>query len=324
MGVIIFIVLVTLGISLYDFISSRDINRLAHEVSAEKNKRYGAYALRSSYNLVLSIIMGIMLLVFGAFFFAQRGFGWNVSLPEDKTEKSDTFLLTINAPPVEHIETLPPSYKLSGKEGQGAPSEARQAQPEPEPPVEDTPPKPDRITDHTEASADKPKNNNTEKPKKYSSIEEQIRAEERKYFEEAGGEKKREEIRKKAEERKRLEEEKRKNAPVKPSNQNDGGNNGSKGQPMVNFVLNGRTPHNNDYWHIRNPGYTCGQGVSGQVVVKIKVNANGDVIEAKATGNVAGINPCLIQQSEAYARKSRFNAVSTPTQEGTITYVFSP
>ena len=93
---------------------------------------------------------------------------------------------------------------------------------------------------------------------------------------------------------------------------------------MVNYVLDGRSPHNNDIWNVRNPGYTCGQGMSGEVVVKIRVNTNGNVVYAKAISNVSGLNPCLVEQSEAYAKMSRFNTSSTDNQEGTITYRFVP
>ena len=109
-----------------------------------------------------------------------------------------------------------------------------------------------------------------------------------------------------------------------PSTSNEGGNNGAKGKTMVNFELKGRTPHNNDMWYVRNPGYTCGQGLSGEVVVKIKVNSNGDVTEATVVGDVSDLNPCLIKQAKDYAKKSRFNASETATQEGKIIYRFVP
>ncbi len=93
---------------------------------------------------------------------------------------------------------------------------------------------------------------------------------------------------------------------------------------MVNYVLDGRTPHNNDIWHIRNPGYTCGQGMSGEVIVKIRVNTNGNVVYAKVMNDVSRLNPCLIEQAEAYAKKSRFSPSAVDNQEGTITYRFVP
>lgn len=333
MGVIIFIVLVTLALSLYDFFSSRDINRLSAKVAASKNQKYGAYALQKSQNIVLAAIVVSVLVLFGAFIGVERGFGFGFGSADPiKVEKSDTFMLTLNAPPLEHIETLPPSYKLNGKAGSGVPSSASNGQPDP-PQQEKQEPEvskvdPDKIPQNAEAAADKPKNT-SEKPlnqKKLSKAEQEVYDFEKKLFEEARGNKDREEIRRKAEEAKQKREaDKKNNQPVaKPTNANEGGNNGAKGKTMVNFDLNGRTPHNNDLWFIRNPGYTCGQGVSGEVVVKIKVNANGDVTSAETVGNVSGINPCLVEQSKAYAKKSRFNASGTALQEGTITYRFVP
>lgn len=329
MGVIFLIVLIALALSLYDFFSTRDTNRLSAKVAAEKNQKYGAYAIQKSYNIILSLILLGFLVLSGAYFAFEKGFGFgfNNETPP-KREKIDTFLLTINAPPVEHIETLPPSYRLSGKEGTGTPSPASRQQAEPPSKDEKEPekapenkntPEPEKAPKST--AAEKPA-----KPKKYSSIEEQIRAEERKMFEDAGGEAKRAEIRRKAEEdkKRRDEEQKRRNAAqTQQSQQNAGGNNGSKGQPMVNFVLDGRTPHNNDYWNIRNPGYTCGQGISGKVVIKIKVNGSGNVTSAVPV-NPGNLNQCLIDQATAYAKMSRFNTSSTQLQEGTITYVFAP
>ncbi len=324
MGVIFFIVLIALALSLYDFFSTRDTNRLSAKVAAEKNQKYGAYAIQKSYNIILSLILLGFLLIAGGYMAFERGFGygWNDE-PQPQKEKIDTFLLTINAPPLEHNETLPPSYKLNGKQGEGTPSAAAPQQNEPPAKEEKQPKKTDNNVE-----VDKPKNTSPEKPpkqKKYSSIEERIKAEERQMFEEAGGEAKRAEIRRKAEEdKKRNEEEQRKkNAAQSQANkQNNGGNNGSKGMPMASFELEGRTKLE-PYEFVDNPGYTCQQGVSGKVVIKIKVNSSGSIIYAEPM-NPEKLNPCLVQQSKIYAKKSKFIASSSALREGTITYVFAP
>ena len=107
------------------------------------------------------------------------------------------------------------------------------------------------------------------------------------------------------------------------TNSQKGGNTAYSGNVMVDWLLKGRTPHQNDNWWIRNPGYTCGYGSSGRVTVHIKVNQNGDVVSVVPVAT-AGSNKCMIEQALSYARKSRFNYSSSATsqQEGTITYTF--
>lgn len=316
MVIIVVIILITLAISLYDYYSSKDANRLTAKVSREKNPRYGAFILHKTHNTVLSGIMIGLLIFIGSYIGVERGFG-NGFTPQE-TIKTDTFLLTLNAPPLDPIETLPPSYKLNGKEGEGTPSEAKEARPE------------ERKTESTDNTPtperDVQDNPVPVKPKKTSSAEQDVLDFEKKLFAEAKGNQEREKIRQEAEENKRKREEQKKNNSTaqEASKANAGGNNGAKGKTMVNFSLDGRAPHNNDIWYIRNPGYTCGQGASGEVVVKIKVNANGDVVAADVINNVSGLNPCLPEQAKEYARKSRFTPSSKESQEGTITYRFVP
>jgi hypothetical protein len=106
------------------------------------------------------------------------------------------------------------------------------------------------------------------------------------------------------------------------------GDNASKkaveGKTMVSYVLDNRKPLNNNDWHIRNPGYTCGD-VNGVVVVEIKVNANGDVTNAKYLADASkNASTCMIRQAEKYALLSRFNfdANAPNQQQGRITYRF--
>ena len=102
-----------------------------------------------------------------------------------------------------------------------------------------------------------------------------------------------------------------------------GSKNAYAGNTMVEWSLTGRKPHNNNDYHVRNPGYTCG-AVQGTITVKIKVNQSGDVVSAKYEPNLSNSsNECMVRQAEKYAMKSRFNYSGTnKTQDGTITYTF--
>ncbi len=103
----------------------------------------------------------------------------------------------------------------------------------------------------------------------------------------------------------------------------NGGDKVYSGSVMVDWSLSNRNPHQNNNWYVRNPGYTCGHGSSGKVVVKIYVNQNGDVSNAEVSSS-SGANACMLEQAVKYAKKSRFNYVSTAPklQEGTIIYTF--
>ena len=97
------------------------------------------------------------------------------------------------------------------------------------------------------------------------------------------------------------------------------------GQTMVRYDLKNRSPHNNNDWFIRNPGYTCGSSSNGLVVVAIRVNQNGDVVSARYVAEMSNnANNCMIEQAEIYARKSRFafKADAPKAQDGFIYYTF--
>lgn len=303
------IILFTLAISLYDYFTSKDSKRLSEQVAKAKNSRYGAYFLQKTYNLILASILVVSILILGIYVGVERGFG-NNTIQADMP-KTDTFLLTLNAPPVQEIETLPADYKLSGNDGAGQKREERQQQ--------------DELKESDSRKSDNG-NEPAAKPKKLNSGAQGVLDFEKQLFEEAKGNAERDKIRQEAEENRKQREEKKRQAQAQSDAQkaNAGGSTPSKGKTMVNYVLDGRTPHNNDIWNVRNPGYTCGQGMSGEVVVKIRVNTNGNVIFAKAMNDVSRLNPCLIEQAEAYAKKSRFNPSSVDNQEGTITYRFVP
>ncbi len=152
-----------------------------------------------------------------------------------------------------------------------------------------------------------------------ASIDEQIKKMEQEMYEEAGGEKTRAEIRAEMEEKRRELENQSKNQPVQVS-QNTG-NKKYSGNVMVEWEL--REPHQGNSWFVRNPGYTCGYGSSGRVVVLIKVNQNGNVVSATydASRSISA-NSCMIREAIKYAKKSRFKYSSQKTQSGWISYTF--
>ncbi len=123
------------------------------------------------------------------------------------------------------------------------------------------------------------------------------------------------------------------NSTTKPNNSNNtnttaanqSGGTQFAGETMKEFGVPGRFPHNNNDWHIRNPGYTCGKGANGKVYVAIRVNQNGDVVSAKyVPEKSSGANSCMIEQAEKYAKMSRFNYSSSApkAQDGYIIYTF--
>lgn len=93
---------------------------------------------------------------------------------------------------------------------------------------------------------------------------------------------------------------------------------------MVSYKLENRHPHNKNDWHIRNPGYTCNNS-NGKVVIAIRVNNNGDVIQAKYVPELSNnANSCMIEQAERYAKMSRFaySSSAPKAQDGYIYYTF--
>lgn len=90
----------------------------------------------------------------------------------------------------------------------------------------------------------------------------------------------------------------------------------AKRKTSVSFSLVGR----NNY-DLPPPIYTCIEG--GRVVVNIKVDALGYVIEADFNGKSSNTsNGCLVDNAIEYALRARFNTSSKASQMGTITYLF--
>lgn len=165
---------------------------------------------------------------------------------------------------------------------------------------------------------------NWSRDKAAKDAEQRVKEWEKADFRESGGEAKREQIKREQEQQKNKNT--KQNTSVKTENSNsDGGDVAYKGSVMVNWELKNRQPHLNDSWQIRNPGYTCGQGSTGTVFVKIKVDQGGRVISAVYIASKSShANACMIEQALKYAKLSRFNYDSkvATEQEGYISYVF--
>ena len=163
--------------------------------------------------------------------------------------------------------------------------------------------------------------------KSFSDVEQSIKDEEKKMFEETGGEAKRKVIKEQDEERKKNQSQSKNDKSSAPKSNNgatSGTNNAVKGNVMVEWTLSGRSPHQNNEWNVRNPGYTCGHSSSGRVVVIIKVGQDGKVVSAipDAAGSSSS-NPCMIEQAVKYAKLSRFDySPSEVSQTGKIYYTF--
>ena len=151
--------------------------------------------------------------------------------------------------------------------------------------------------------------------------EKSIKELEEKYYSETGESVKREEIL--ASKKEKLKEGLKVNKDVVAAKV--GGDKVFSGNVMVEWSLSNRSPHMNDNWNVRNPGYTCGQGSSGVVTLKIIVDQSGKVLNViYIPGSSASANSCMIEQAKKYARMSKFaysgNAPSS--QDGTIKYTF--
>jgi len=145
---------------------------------------------------------------------------------------------------------------------------------------------------------------------------------EKKLFEEAGGKKEREKIELEAEQKKVKKDQK---SSISDANKQQSKVNQYNGNVMVDFNLAGRTAYNNNNWYIRNPGYTCGYGSAGTVVILIKVNSSGKVVKINFdAAKSINATSCMQEQALKYASMSRFNSLTNggSDQSGYIRYQF--
>lgn len=93
-------------------------------------------------------------------------------------------------------------------------------------------------------------------------------------------------------------------------------NNLAKRKTSVSYSLVGRNNH-----RLPPPIYTCIEG--GKVVINIKVNGAGTVLEADFNNSSSNTsNGCLVDNAIIYALRARFNSSDKSYQKGTITYIF--
>ena len=93
-------------------------------------------------------------------------------------------------------------------------------------------------------------------------------------------------------------------------------NNLAKRRTSISYSLIERS-----HYSLPVPIYTCIEG--GKIVINIRVDGSGNVIEADYNKKSSSTeNGCLIDNAIAYALKARFNGSTKGTQKGTITYLF--
>ena len=95
---------------------------------------------------------------------------------------------------------------------------------------------------------------------------ERAKAYEQSLFDEAGGVVERDKIKREMDQRKQNQPHKT-DASAAKGNHGSGGDQQFSGDVMVEFRLDGRTAYDNNLWHVRNPGYTCGYGSTGSSAV---------------------------------------------------------
>lgn len=275
-----------------------------------RNKQYGAYRIRSRQPVVLMyILFGVITLGVGSVYTKTIIDNYEGLNEMNFSDVSDTTQFSLNN---ENVKELPPEqFNYEGQNGDGLP-QAQDGGKKPE----DNP-----QTDRPSESHDKPKPEQT-KPK---TPEESVYDFEAKQFELTGGAAEREKIQKEMDQRKKEREEREKK---KQQQKQEGGsglkageNSGVKGSTLMSYNLNGRKAYQKNDDYIKIPGYMCGKGISETIVVKVKVNSNGDVYWAQSQAPSTA-NQCCVELAERYAKKSRFEYSEKPIEEGTITYTF--
>ncbi len=298
--------------SLYQYVDNSEWEELQAKnfktIFEHRNKKYGAYQMRSRQPVILMYVtLGIIVLGFISVYAKVIVNNYEGVSSMTFSEVSDTTQFTLSNQNVE--ETPPSQFNYQGENGDGLPQakdggERREDNPET---TESSTP---------EASAPKEK----AKPK---TPEQSIYDFEQELYAKEGGAAEREKIMKDMEKRKKEREEKKKQQQRTDGGNggNIGSNTGTKGKNLAEYNLNGRKAYQQNDDYIKIPGYMCGKSITEKIVVKVKVNSNGDVYWAQSMAP-EGANPCCVEQAINYAKKSRFEYAATPIQEGTITYYF--
>ncbi len=144
-------------------------------------------------------------------------------------------------------------------------------------------------------------------------------------FRDAGGAEKRADIIARDKARKLREAEDAKQRENSNDHSTAGTANAAAGNVMVSFNVPKHTAHQGNDWYVRNPGYKCGSGASGRVMILVKVDQSGKVLSATYDeSQSSNANYCMITEAKKYAMMSRFNDASdaAKTQSGWISYTF--
>lgn len=320
LAVWIIIVVIALGISLYNHFDARNSSMLSL-VFEQRNRRYGAYALRKSYAFTMLLTLsGLTVLTLIAIAPHVELFGGSTATnftqsPSDNVP--DTTLLSLDIPPEDATKTLPPSVSIKADRGNGGQNTADAEE------IKKSDGEESEENETSENSANSSNSKSTEsssKPiKKYNGP----KTNDREIDDGAAQiDAQMEAARKRREEREAKKKQREQDAQRSSGNtQNSSKGNESSGktEDAADFNLPGRTPFNNERHYLNFPSFTCYKG--GTVVVKIKVDSGGNVVYAEAL-DAENMDYCLKSHAEKYAKKARFNASSKSMQEGTLTYRF--
>ena len=323
MFVLLIISLIVLGFSLFLYVDNEEwnflnANLLYRSLFDGKNKQYGAFQLRKNQaSLLTTIIFVFVIATAGVITLKKVDLLPQPDLANIANDVNDTTEFVLNN--VQNtVDTPPSAFNHQGNNGDNQPVAQNGSQSD-----EDGESERPQTTSTTPTTPKENTSSSGQKPNKRTSAEQSIYDFERQLKESTGGNAERERIQKEWDERKRQRENKEKQKPAITGG--NGGvactNSGVDGKTLVTWDLDGRKAHQNDDANVKIPGYTCGKGINAKVTVRVKVNANGDVIFAKSIAP-EGTNPCCVDKAEAYAKKSRFEYASKSLQEGTITYTF--
>jgi hypothetical protein len=323
MFVLLIIGLIVLGFSLFLYVDNEEwnflnANLLYRSLFEDKNKQYGAFQLRkNSAGLLTTIIFVFIIATAGLITLKKVDLLPETNLANIANDVTDTTVFVLNN--VQNtVETPPSAFNHQGNNGDNQPVAQNGSASE-----EDGESERPQTTSTNSTTPKENASTSGQKPNKRTSAEQSIYDFERQLKESAGGNAERERIQKEWDERKRQRENKEKQKPAITGGNGGvaGTNSGVDGKTLVTWDLDGRKAHQDDNSNVKIPGYTCGKGINAKVTVRVKVNANGDVIFAKSIAP-EGTNSCCVDKAEAYAKKSRFEYASKSLQEGTITYTF--
>jgi hypothetical protein len=267
-----------------------------------KNKKYGVYQLsKSQPNVLMYISFGVIaagIISIYAKVIVNNYEGVNTML---FSEVSDTTQFSLSN---QNIQETPPShFNFEGDNGDGQATKQ----------------------DGGERAEKNPETTESSEPIKQEkkSAEQSIYDFEKELYAKEGGAAEREKITEDMARRKKEREEKKRQQQKVDGGigGNVGTNSGTQGKTLAEWNMNGRSPYQKNPDYIKIPGYMCGKGVNEKIVVKIKVNSNGDVYYAQSMAP-SSANPCCVEQALIYAKKSRFDYSEKPIEEGTITYYF--